>query len=487
MPASFITLPPEISTQIIRNVEKSGWLLDLALCCHSIYYVTLPCLYTDVKLLYNDSTRGFRLIPFTTHMVRNPELASYVRGFTLEEQWLRRDYESSRGLQSPRLDESVRGVVSRSSLSQVRKRTWIRALEIGDQSSFIALLLSSLPNLRCLSMEGLWPSLHVEELFQSASRRESFLYTKPALSSLRVLILENKSLCRISPDLLSSYLQLPSLREFYGEKIRVDRFGHLDDKTNEPLATLKSATTSLDHLEIREGSLRSIGLPNVLRASKNFRIIVYEVGLNSLFTCSTLEIRKALIWNQNILENLWLDLWDGSRALYWGEDLSPMGSLSSFTLLKNLWVGMHMFFGVEFHGRRHAPDLASLMPPSIETLYFSRTKGRVNRLTSALEKLLQAKQSHTPKLRMVAFEAEITGEDKHFDYSRLDFLAKASGVGIVKIDCTWKKNRRAKDRTSNFHRWSPFYSFTTDLRGKHTFLAPQIFHLDTFRLQEEKR
>ena len=247
--------------------------------------------------------------------------------------------------------------------------------------------------------------------------------------------------------MLSSFLQIASLREFHGEQIYIEQL--YDDKANRGLATFESATISLDHLEIREGSLSATELPNLLRASRNLKTIVYEVELISYRVYSPPEIREALTLNQNSLENLWLDLFDGSEYFPYSQELLPMSTLSSFTVLKNLCVGMHVFFGDASNGRTYSPDLASLMPASIETLYFSRTKRRVNRLTSALEKLLQAKQSHTPRLRMIAFEADITGGDSAFDYSRLDFLAKESGVEIARFDCTGKERRQETDINLN--------------------------------------
>ena len=231
--------------------------------------------------------------------------------------------------------------------------------------------------------------------------------------------------------------------------IEIDQGLYSDDGDNGAFAPLESATTSLDHLEIREGSLEMTELTNVLRASKKLKTIVYEADWSSYITYSTPDIRQALTWSQDILENFWLDLWDGQEFYPLDGHLTPMGSLSTFTVLKNLWVGMHVFFGTELRDRRYAPDLASLLPTSIETLYFSHPEPRLNRFTSTLEKLLQTKESHTPKLRMIAFEAEITRDEQNFDYSRLDFLAKASGVEIAKINHTMKRRSREKDRTLN--------------------------------------
>ena len=66
-------------------------------------------------------------------------------------------------------------------------------------------------------------------------------------------------------------------------------------------------------------------------------------------------------------------------------------------------------------------------------------------LTSALEKLLKAKEWCTPRLRRIALEADIMGMDNAFDYSPLDLLAGEAGVEIAKIDSKEKERGRGKD------------------------------------------
>ena len=81
------------------------------------------------------------------------------------------------------------------------------------------------------------------------------------------------------------------------------------------------------------------------------------------------------------MENLWLD-YEGERVYFVDEDLSPTSTLSSFKVLRNLRMGMYLWFGIEGDGttwagaddQDRAPNLATLMPASIETLYFSRTQ-----------------------------------------------------------------------------------------------------------------
>lgn len=230
---------------------------------------------------------------------------------------------------------------------------------------------------------------------------------------------------------LSNYLQLPSLREFHGQKI-----GSLQEGADKRLARLEPVTISLVHLETRESQLNATDLTIVLRASKNLKTLSYELSQfrYTRGNYSIPELSAALCWTEGRLENLWLD-YEGGNAMFSHADLSPLSSLSSFKVPKNLRVPMYLFSGIDGvgttwfgpDGQGPAPDLTSLMPSSIETLYFSKTEGRIKVLTSVLQKLLQAKDSCTPQLQRIAFEADVTGKDDAFDYSCLDVPDKEAG------------------------------------------------------------
>lgn len=72
----------------MSNIEKSGWLLDIALACRSLHELTVPYLYFDVKLTYHGYESRFPYLrPFSIHVIKNPRLASHVRSFTLGECW----------------------------------------------------------------------------------------------------------------------------------------------------------------------------------------------------------------------------------------------------------------------------------------------------------------------------------------------------------------------------------------------------------------
>lgn len=346
-------------------------------------------------------------------------------------------------------------MVHKFSQSSQEVEEWIDDLKIGgDEDAYLSLLLPSLPNLERVDL--LVPELPAVStkyfskiIMDRIPSREQPFDIEPAFSLLRVMINNcNADKYGEPPDLISSFLKLPSLREYYCQQVGSD-----DENTNECLAQLRTASSSLTHLEVRESRFNTADLTNLLRACHDLRTFVYELGWGRVSSCdySTPGLRQALARTEASLENLWLDYLPGPS--YWLgagiDDCSPIGSLFSFECLKNIKVGMYVFFGgadnnisdlenaeVDIEDGDKTINLANILPASIETVYFSHTNGRVRLLTQALELLLEQKQSSTPELRRIAFEAYITGNDEKFDFARLDALSVGVSVRIDRIDGT---------------------------------------------------
>ncbi|MCJ1451763.1 hypothetical protein MMC28_002103 [Mycoblastus sanguinarius] len=444
MAECFSTLPPEMVSQIMGNVEKSSWLLNLALCCHSLYDLTLPFLYSHVTLPHHGRLVGpFYLKSFTYHILRNPHLASRVRDLIIDD-WRGTANYPADGSDNKSIDEVVRKLVNASSHSKEQVKIWIKDLKSYEEA-WITLLLPLLPNLERLD---LMVTRHRDHYFGSMIQRvakiENPFDTQPAFSSLRVLVANCDRKCGTTSNLMFNAFQIPSLREFYGQRIFSD-----NSDAGRRLALLETATLRLTHLEVRHCVFNIQDLTNMLRSFKTLKTFVYNLGSGLISSCtySMPELRKALTATEENLENLWLDR-SPHNSYYWPEGyVSPMSSLSSFKPLKNLQVGMYILFG----GKANLDDLSNaesedidtdtvnlaiLLPTSIETLYFSQTNGRIRMLTRALENLLEQKESSTPKLKRIAFEAFITGNPYVLDFSHMDDLAEKAGVEIAKVDTT---------------------------------------------------
>ena len=78
------SLPAEIQNQVISNIETSATLLRLALSSRSYYNFTAPYLFRCIKLHYQEG-EGFRyLSTFTTRILKNPHIASFVHELALQ-------------------------------------------------------------------------------------------------------------------------------------------------------------------------------------------------------------------------------------------------------------------------------------------------------------------------------------------------------------------------------------------------------------------
>lgn len=386
-------------------------------------------------------------------MLKNPELASSIRDFTLEDGWGDVTDNAPQGYVPGKIDNAVQAAVKSSSHSEEEEKEWLESLEVeGVEDAYLALLLRSMPNLERLEL--VVPGVCIldegsQNMYSGKVFRGIPWIDVPQFQALRVVV---NNCCDFkygtSADLMATFLKLPSLREFYGQRI-----GSSDFDENETLAQLEPASSPLTRLEVRQCKFNAPDLSRMLGAFKNLRTFVYVLGFAHLSYCqySTPDIRNALRPTEGSLENLCLDYQPGS-AYWYGANLSPV-SLSSFKVLKNLKVGMYVFFGPRLEESEDEEDLdnteinaeqggnltnlanlANLLPLSIETLYISNTNRRIRILTAALERLLQQKRLATPKLRRVAFEAYITGNDEKFDFSPLKSLAREADVKICLID-----------------------------------------------------
>ncbi|KAL8634676.1 MAG: hypothetical protein Q9228_007741, partial [Teloschistes exilis] len=170
-------------------------------------------------------------------------------------------------------------------------------------------------------------------------------------------------------------------------------------------------------------------LKAALGACGRLKTFVYE--FNWMCTEDTPDVLRttteALVRMGASLENLWLDFPDDLSDCY-AYDIVPghMPSLSSLKELKNLnnlKIGLWALFeGTDkdisrvpetSDAKSELPDLATILPVSLENIYFGRTRGRLWLIVLALAKLLRSKASFVPNLKEISIEFfEIDVDDK---------------------------------------------------------------------------
>ncbi|KAL8811302.1 MAG: hypothetical protein Q9223_001819 [Gallowayella weberi] len=421
MAPSLGTLPPEILIQIVRNIHRNGHLLDLALCCRALHDIVLPELYTHLTLQPDEEGyKQLRLLTF--RLLTNISLASCVRSITLDEEWHTESWYPNPPISDNVSDKDFMPMVAKhiKDWPESDREEWIEHLERNDQDAIVALLLHTVLDLEIMHI--VIPPINSDtftKVFEAAVAKDAPSNTSlPRLQNLRVVINScNEDKYGISTELLYYYLQLPSIREVYVHRIGTDS----DADKFMPLCCLEPGSCStLEHLELRDSKLSAEDVKATLAACSNLKSFVYDLGWSHISYCnySLTALRDALSANETTLENLWIDYWGDGTCWYDRDDLTPISSLKEFKKLKNLKVGMYVFFGPEEdrglseggHEEQPVnasglPDLASILPESLETLYFANTDWRANTLMPALWTLLSAKKVCMPKLKEIAFEA----------------------------------------------------------------------------------
>ncbi|MCJ1340721.1 hypothetical protein MMC09_006017 [Bachmanniomyces sp. S44760] len=460
MTSSLHMLPPEILSRIISFIDKGGNILDLALCDHALHDILIPFIYRRVQLLHHGYSKGFyHLGSFTIQVLKNPAIASCVRDFTLPRRWASEDDP----IEEPReqaIPPDVVNAIRKLSDSSGKAQEWIDRMKAGDvEEAYVAALLPSLPNLNCLDI--VIPALHEATDSRFACMLDNAIERCVSIGTAETTPLSNLEVMVANCDdwkygtslkLLTTVIQLPRLRKFYGQRIGSD-----DSTPNERLAKLPSASVHLQHLEIRQSKLNEADLTHLLRIPTVLITFIYVTGFAHISYCTsdTSDIVAALQPVRKTLENLLLD-YEPGRSYFTDEDLNT-ASLINFTSLKNMKVGMYVLFGAAHGSRYHDTtggldnteidpddqrcckvDLASVLPPALETLYISHTNGRISILTTALSHLLSQMQlgNCTQKLRRIAFECYMSGnpESSKFNFELLDELAGKCGVEIRRID-----------------------------------------------------
>lgn len=490
---NLITLPPELLIHTIKHIQQQHDLLSLAQCCHRLYQLVLPILYTYISLKKaKNQTRFTTFYLLTYRLLSDPLLASYVRRLSLDEEW---DINSD----EPRMKQTIKSdflSMARQHLiawPEDERKRWIEQVEKGDEDAMAALLFHSVPSLDTLHfvLPLYFPSYGTNifiKLIGGAVTQEMSRLEVQKFKNLRIIIDDRGPSARIPADPLNYYLRLPSIQEVY-----MRRTWSEDDELS--LTSVKPGSCpTLKHLELRCSSLNSLDLTQLLAACTDLKTFVYDSCLShgGMFAHDIPTLTRSLLVNTQMLENLWIDygnttwdLWSLSIGT-----LSSEASLRDLRNLKNLRTGMYTMFGPTYHDSdsfedtdsshdeeefedSEVPNLSQILPISIETIYITHTHGRIGLLARALEELLRIKGNHFPSLREITFEAYLVGNDQAPSLEKLEILAADAHVTLRKIDT----GLIGKDRKSDHRRrWDRSMTWAGLLNQSGRFIARAGHH-----------
>ncbi|KAL9577775.1 MAG: hypothetical protein Q9212_006152 [Teloschistes hypoglaucus] len=262
-------------------------------------------------------------------------------------------------------------------------------------------------------------------------------------------------------DLLCDYVQLSSVQEICVHNCqRHDTFMRGDGER----IPVEFRSSTMERLQIRDCHLSSSQLNTVLRACGRLKTFVYEFSWMYMEDTPAVvqNTTKALVRMRASLENLWLDFQDDlsecdTFAIVPGHMplLSPLRELKN---LKNLKIGLWAVFESTdkeisrvpgtADAESELPDLRTILPVSLENIYFGRTRNRLWLIVLALAKLLRSKASFVPNLKVVSIEFfEIDMDDKAPWWSDLADLENLAASVSVKVRRMIVRKNELESRT----------------------------------------
>ncbi|KAL8949219.1 MAG: hypothetical protein Q9222_004651 [Ikaeria aurantiellina] len=448
------SLPLEVLSQIVRNVYKCGQLLDLALCNRQLHDIVLPYLYSHIKLEQHEvgdleyEFKYLRTLVF--RLLSDPPLAAQIRSITLTEEW---NCEAAPEGEKLIPDEKLIPLAEKhlESWPKQERKEWISQIESRNEDATIALLFHAVPNLEFMNI--VLPPISADYfmqvmvravdkgLAQSNANIQQFTYLHTVANSC------DDDKYGMPVNALNSYLRLPSIREIYMQKVGSSDIDiNPDDDKYCTLSSLPPGSSTVQHLELRECKLSAQDLEGMFRACKYLKTFIYNLGVGHISYCdyNLPALRENLAMSKETLDNLWIDCYDDTCLMDDLDVLDPFTSLTEFKSLKNLKVGMYVLFGIHEAESESGsedpivesklPNLGNIFPENLETLYLSGTDDRIGVLVKALENLLRVKQECVPKLREVAFEAYLEGNQQAPSLEMLKSAAADADVRLRPID-----------------------------------------------------
>ena len=441
----FEAVPTEILLNILRQVERTRDLLNIALCSHQIFDLTAPYLYSHVVLNIRDKNRHPRsnhLEDFTSLVYEKPSIANHVRTLTLCDKWPNnvalgppsKCYLTKEGVEAAKeeLNSSLQRAVKSFSRSLQEEHTWIIDLtQMKHADAIIALLIPALTKLERLELPLAHAGFYYKRMIKRAMSNQEAVNIRPMFQSLQNVIYDwNIDLKGVSSDSVSLLFNLPSIRSIYGFMI-----GRMFDGPNQTLHNLKSGVSSLTYLELKECKICSQDIANMLRACKSLKTFILDrsPSLSEHDFINSGIIFRALQFTRKSLENLWID--HHFEEVYWDLDAGfppALDSLAAFDMLKHVKIDIDFLFG-DSTGGAYAMDygLAELVLPTIQSLHITNCYCRKGFLVTWLTNLVGRRENIAPKLKEITIE---TNYARHaYECGGLKSLAQAQGIVVKEL------------------------------------------------------
>ncbi|KAL8770753.1 MAG: hypothetical protein Q9209_003620 [Squamulea sp. 1 TL-2023] len=325
MVPSLSTLPPEILFRTIQNIPESSHLFHLALCCHALYKIILPGLYTRISLKLNE--------PYTDPNA--PKLRLLISRLFVDKAEGEAD-EKNDGTEAPdpisaaagslankpavatndepigntAAERAVTDYIDHEDVSIYDREELIKEAKNNNDDALIAVLFQSVRNLETMnimvpligadifSILFAWVAAAVRKNLQTWPPIQIFIRLRGVMNS------SDDDKYGMSTVHLYHYTRLPAMREIYMHE--VGSSGSSEDRDC-PLGMLTHGSCpTVERLELRDSKLNAKDLKGMFAACSSLRTFVYDLGWGHMSYCdySLSELDESLAANMGTLENL---------------------------------------------------------------------------------------------------------------------------------------------------------------------------------------
>lgn len=378
---------------------------------------------------------------FLKAILLRPDLAGAVRSLDFSD-W---QFQQGHDLTEPELSLFIAWAAAIAH-SEAESSQWEKDLRSGVDEAWLALLLSSVHNVRQLKL--VYPSLpteprgypYLDRVFERAMARQKPFDASPGFHrlgevSLRQVTGPDDDQGTFSPSQVMPFLQMPLLQTLAVDSLieyRPDAGRDSEDQAGDETAEQKPEKE--DRKE--DSNVRSYVSEITLTASNGAHgmdeLIAFCPSLKSLkYQHSDARLladgfqpsafNQSLSRNKNTLETIWLDNL-GEHLPFTINGLNEshdewFGSFADFTVLKDLRIRLPNLLDVQYQMEPSLP-LTEVLPSSIESLYIEGCKeNSLSMLIRQVKAVLEARKTRFKALQCLHIEGVFHDDDEDADTS----------------------------------------------------------------------
>ncbi|KAF2115972.1 hypothetical protein BDV96DRAFT_574890 [Lophiotrema nucula] len=457
------SLPVELVTRIMELVDSDATLKSASEASKAFNAIATPQLFRRLDL--DAESASIRQV--TTLLLRKPELANYVKHFSIRGAFSDGPYKAED--ESPTLKEAlkeategddalaqeIKEAVAHDAHGDEEHAKWLRRAKYDD--GLLAILLPRLPQLETVDLEiPIFPTYVHRMLSRMAKKEKPFdNILKEAFQHLRSVLWAHDD-NKYGGEINANLLLLPAIKNVY-----LHRIASGDTEADEELARIEPGTSTVEYLEFMDCRFNDEDVKAFLSTPKELRSFIYEIGWGHLSYCSVSfpALSEALERHKDTLEDLWIDYgFDGIEWQDGSDDSSPMNSFAEFSKLKRIRIAPDFVFGanlpeeaeVSVERRRRLVDF---LPPTVESLYITHGDEHDELLYAAIEVLLHEQVVKFPNLKELKLDTTLPKAKEDGDRLAAILALADSFEVLFTLLNSWGDNKYGKYDDREERKW----------------------------------